>query len=168
PDLVAGQHLARSRSLPPRAPVLDRNGMPLVTSAPVVVVGVVPNRLKDVNAALAVLQRTTGADPNRVKAAIGAAKPDVFVSVITLRRPAFDAARPTLEPVPGIVFQSKNADLAPTTTFALAVLGKVGPATAEALKRAGPGFVDTDDVGVSGLELVYQRRVAGSPAGSIA
>src|SRR5207248_7088799 len=86
PDLVVGQRLTRSRSLPPRAPVLDRNGAPLIAPGPVVVVGVVPNRLTDVNAAAAVLQRTTGADPNRVKAAVAGAKPDAFVTVITLRR----------------------------------------------------------------------------------
>ena len=65
PGLAAGQELARSRTLFPRAPILDRNGTPLVTPAPVVTVGVVPSRLQNAPAALAVLQKTTGADPAR-------------------------------------------------------------------------------------------------------
>ena len=47
PGLAAGQELARSRTLFPRAPILDRNGTPLVTPAPVVTVGVVPSRLQN-------------------------------------------------------------------------------------------------------------------------
>src|SRR5581483_2513237 len=95
------------------------------------------------------------------------AKPGTFVPVITLRRPAFDPVKATLNAVPGVVFQTATVDLAPTPTFALPVLGKVGPATADALKAAGPGFEATDNVGLNGLEGVYQQRVAGTPSGSV-
>jgi cell division protein FtsI/penicillin-binding protein 2 len=47
------------------------------------------------------------------------------------------------------------------------VLGKVGPATAEALKTAGAEFEATDNVGLNGLEGLYQRRLAGTPSGSV-
>jgi cell division protein FtsI/penicillin-binding protein 2 len=168
PGLRPGQSLARTRALPPRAPVLDRNAVPLLTPTAVVTVGVVPSRLGDPTAPLATLQRTTGADPTRVRAAIAAAKPDSFVPVITLRRPAFDAVKAVLNPIPGVLFQTQTVDLAPTPTFALPVLGKVGPATAEALKAAGPGFEGSDAVGLNGLEGLYQRRLAGTPSGSVA
>jgi len=168
PGLAPGQSLARTRTLPPRAPMIDRNGAPLVTATPVVTVGVVPSHLQDAAAALAVLQKTTGADPTRVQKAIAASKPDNFVPVITLRRPAFDAVKAILNPVPGVVFQTGSADLGPTPTFGLAVLGKVGAATAEALRAAGAGFEATDQVGLNGLEALYQRRLAGTPSGSVA
>ena len=59
---------------------------------------------------------------------------------------------------------ARRVDLAPAPTFGLAVLGKVGSATAEALRAAGPGFEATDNVGLNGLEGLYQRRVAGTPS----
>src|SRR5581483_1294182 len=149
-----------------RAPLLDRTGTPLLTPTPVVTVGVEAGRVVPATA-VPILQRTTGIDPTRVTAAITAAKPGTFVPVITLRRPAFDPVKATLNAVPGVVFQTATVDLAPTPTFALPVLGKVGPATADALKAAGPGFEATDNVGLNGLEGVYQQRVAGTPSGSV-
>ncbi|MBV8386798.1 MAG: penicillin-binding protein [Acidimicrobiia bacterium] len=166
PGLVSGQDLSRTRTLPARAPVLDHNGTPLLTPTPVVTVGVETGRV-DPATAVPILQRTTGIDPARVTAAIAAAKPGTFVPVITLRRPAFDPVKATLNAVPGVVFQTTTVDLAPTPTFALPVLGKVGSATAEALKAAGPGFEATDNVGLNGLEGLYQKRLAGTPSGSI-
>ncbi|MBV8980993.1 MAG: hypothetical protein JO086_08855, partial [Acidimicrobiia bacterium] len=166
PGLTAGQDLSRTRTLPPRAGILDDNGAPLLTPTPVVTVGVETGRVDPVTA-VPILQRTTGIDPARVTAAIAAAKPGTFVPVITLRRPTFDPVKTTLNAVPGVVFQTATVDLAPKPTFALPVLGKVGSATAEALKAAGPGFEATDNVGLNGLEGLYQRRLAGTPSGSI-
>ncbi|MBV9409966.1 MAG: penicillin-binding protein, partial [Acidimicrobiia bacterium] len=166
PGLALGQDIARTRTLPARAPLLDRNGTPLLTPTPVVTVGVEAGRVVPATA-VPILQRTTGIDPTRVTAAIAAAKPGTFVPVITLRRPAFDPVKATLNAVPGVVFQTATVDLAPTPTFALPVLGKVGPATADALKTAGPGFEATDNVGLNGLEGLYQQRLAGAPSGSV-
>jgi len=166
PGLQADQDISRTRTLPPRAPILDRNGAPLLTPTPVVTVGVETGRV-DPTTAFPILQRTTGIDPARVTSAIASAKPGTFVPVITLRRPAFDPVKATLNAVPGVVFQTATVDLAPTPTFALPVLGKVGAATADALKAAGPGFEATDNVGLNGLEGLYQRRLAGSPSGSV-
>ena len=41
PGLAAGQDLRRTRTLPPRAAILDRNSSPLLTPTPVVTVGAV-------------------------------------------------------------------------------------------------------------------------------
>ena len=167
PGMTGTQRLSRTRVLAARADVLDRNGTPIITAQPVVTVGVEPQRLGDPAPALAALQKTVGADPARVSALIKAARPDAFVPVITLRRPAFDAVKPVLNPIPGVVFQTGTLDLAPSPTFALAVLGKVGPATVESLRDAGPTALASDSLGLSGLEAVYQRHLAGSPSGAV-
>ena len=166
PGLQPGQDLTRVRTLPPRAPILDRNGVPMLTPTPVVTVGVEAGRVNPATT-VPILQRTTGIDPARVAASIGAAKPGTFVPVITLRRPAFDPVKAMLNAVPGVIFQTATIDLAPTPTFALPVLGKVGPATEDALKAAGPGLEATDNVGLNGLEGLYQQRLAGTPSGSV-
>ncbi|MBV9256085.1 MAG: penicillin-binding protein [Actinobacteria bacterium] len=167
PRLAADEHLSRIRTLPERAPILDHNGAPLVATTPVVDVGVVPNRLGDPTAAVDALQKTVGADPTKLRASIAAAKPDAFVLVITLRRPAYDAAKPVLYPIPGIVFQAHDAFLAPTPTFAVPVLGRVGAPTAEVLKSAGSQYLASDQLGLNGLEDVFQRRLAGTAAGRV-
>ncbi|MBV8304989.1 MAG: hypothetical protein JOZ04_12320, partial [Acidimicrobiia bacterium] len=74
PALAPGQDLSRVRTLPPRAPILDRNGAPLLVPTPVVTVGVEVGRVNPTTA-VPILQRTTGIDPARVSAAIAAATP---------------------------------------------------------------------------------------------
>ncbi|HZT67746.1 MAG TPA: penicillin-binding transpeptidase domain-containing protein [Acidimicrobiales bacterium] len=167
PDLGPGDRLERERSLPPRATIFDGTGTPLVTPQPVVVVGLVPSAVKDLTGVTTTLQATTGADAKRVRAAVAAARPDEFVPVITLRQADYEKVKPQLYPLPGVRFEQSTGYLAPTSTFAAAVLGRVGPATAEALKNAGPEFEATDEVGLSGLELLYQSRLAGTPSGSV-
>ena len=167
PGIGPGQRLGRTRALPARAPILDRTGAPLVVPTPVVTVGIVPGKLTDPAGAIAALQSTTGADPARVQQLLVGAKPDEFIPVITLRQSDYVKAKPVLYPIPGLSFQQKTENLPPTATFGRAVLGQIGQATADALKQAGPSFEASDDVGLSGLELAYQRQLAGTPSGSV-
>ena len=167
PGLKPGQRLGRTRNLPSRGAILDRTGAPLVVPTPVVTVGIVPARLTDPARAIAALQSATGSDPARVQQLLVGAKPDQFIPVITLRQADYAKARPVLFPIPGLSFQQKTENLPPTPTFGRAVLGQIGQATADALKQAGPGFETSDDVGLSGLELAYQRQLAGTPSGSV-
>jgi cell division protein FtsI/penicillin-binding protein 2 len=167
PGLGPGQRLGRTRALPARAPILDRTGAPLVVPTPVVTVGIVPGKLTDPAGAMAALQATTGSDPARVQQLLVGAKPDEFIPVITLRQSDYLKAKPVLYPIPGLSFQQKTENLPPTPTFGRAVLGQIGQATADALKQAGPAFEASDDVGLSGLELAYQRQLAGTPSGSV-
>jgi cell division protein FtsI/penicillin-binding protein 2 len=165
-----GTHLVRIRRLPPRAPLLDRNGVPLFRATPVVTVGVVPSvlRKKDRALVLAALKRTTGSDPERVRTLMKVAPRNQFVAVITLRRAAFRRVESALAPLPGVRFQAGTADLPPTRTFGRALLGQVGPATAEALPAAGRLAAAEDQIGLWGLQRAFQRRLAGTPTGGIA
>lgn len=53
--------------------------------------------------------------------------------------------------------------MTPHRTFARALLGTVGRPTAEVLDEIGPGFTAADDLGLSGLQRLFQRRLAGRP-----
>ena len=167
PQLRAGQRLARTRSLPDRAAILDRVGRPLVAPTQVVTVSILPSGVRDRAAALAVLQRTLDVDPARVMAALRSARPNVLFPVITLRRNDYERVKSVLHPVPGLRFPVSTKPLPPTREFARAVLGTVGPATAEALEQAGPPYQTGDEVGISGLQAVFQRRLAGTPYGAV-
>lgn len=167
PRLRPGLRLVAFRQLPPRAPILDRDGRALVVPRPIVTVGVVPSLLARPRLALHVLQETTGADPARVRSMLATAGSNQFVPVITLRRSDYERVRARIHPLPGVHFQTGSRPLAPTREFARPVLGIVGPATSEALKVARGPYTAADEIGLSGLQQVYQRRLAGTPSGGV-
>jgi cell division protein FtsI/penicillin-binding protein 2 len=167
PRLAAGQRLGRSRALPHRAPLLDRTGAALLTPQQVVTVSILPSAVRDRAGLLGLLQRRLGVDPKRVAVLLDAAKPDQLVPVIPLRRGDYDKVRDAIHDVPGLRFPTSMRLLAPTPTFARALLGRVGTATAEALQAAGSGYQAGDEVGLSGLQAAFQRRLAGSASGAV-
>jgi cell division protein FtsI/penicillin-binding protein 2 len=168
PQYAPGSRLTLERALSPRAPLLDRHDTPLFTTQEVVNVGLEPQRLGPHAAStIAALARILGVDGAALTKAVAAAKPSQFVPVITLRRPAYDKVKPRIYPLPGTVFTTSTAILPPTTGFARALLGTVGPATAEVLKAAGDAYAAGDMLGLSGLQAVFQRRLAGTPTTSV-
>ncbi len=169
PDLVAGQHFGRSRTWAPRAPILGADGAPLVSATDVVDIGLEPDRIKDLAAVLAVLKQQLNVEPASVTAALNApgVKPDHFVPVARLRPDRFAQLRPVLEPVPGVFFQRNTGRLAVAENFALHVLGRYDEVTAERLTDLGSPYLVGDVVGLSGIEAVYERKLAGTPSGEV-
>jgi cell division protein FtsI/penicillin-binding protein 2 len=92
---------------------------------------------------------------------IRAAKPHAFVDVITLRRGDYEALRSRLHPLAGTVFVTGSLPLAPTRTFARALLGTAGPATADAIAASHGRLHPGDLTGLSGLQARYDERLAG-------
>ncbi|REF35632.1 penicillin-binding transpeptidase domain-containing protein [Thermasporomyces composti] len=167
PKLTPTAKLVRRRELPPRAPILDGNGDPLTEERPVIRVGVDPTKL-DPNVTYRQLRLHLGVDPGelrqRVKAAGAGAR---FVPAITVREEVWDNVAGHFDDTPGVVTREDTMPLAPTPTYARAVLGTVGPPTPEALEDAGPLAAPTDDVGLTGLQRAFQRRLAGTPGGRV-
>src|SRR4029450_6647607 len=127
------------RGLPAtRAPILDGAGEAIVKARPVVVVGVEPRRISDqptLIAALAAAFAAAGVDVDRTDrpARGAAAKPDAFVEVVTLRRETYDGIRVRIHDLPGTAFREETGQLAPSRTFARALLGTVGAVVKEQL-----------------------------------
>ncbi|MEP6759904.1 MAG: penicillin-binding transpeptidase domain-containing protein [Sporichthyaceae bacterium] len=166
PKLTAQTRLGRTRSLPPRAPILARDGRALMTERPVVDVGIEPRRLSAPQRAYRALAKL-GVDQAKLAARVTAAQPDHFVAAITLRQEQFAKDESTLRAVPGLVFRDETRTLAATPTFGRAVLGSVREATAESLAKAGRLAAATDYVGASGLQLAFQDELAGRPSGEV-
>jgi cell division protein FtsI/penicillin-binding protein 2 len=165
PDLDSpGSRLGTDRSWPERAPIIDREGSKLVIARPVVEIGVIPAKLRDPQAAVAAIAAATEADPDVLRDSIRAAEdPRNFVPAITLRAEEAGPARERLDRIPGIEFGARELPLAPTREFARALLGTVGPITAEQLDELGAPYAVGDNVGQGGLEAAYERRLAGTP-----
>jgi cell division protein FtsI/penicillin-binding protein 2 len=167
PQLTPTTALRRQRTLPERAAILDRAGAPLVSSRPVVEIGVWPAKLTDASRAYDFLGDRLDIDTAALAARVRKAQPDDFVSVITLREPEFAPVRAQVDALPGLVAKEGVRALAPTRDFARAVLGSVAPATKETLAAAGPTASASDLVGSSGLQEAFQRQLAGSPGGKV-
>jgi cell division protein FtsI/penicillin-binding protein 2 len=167
PDLATGQHLVLARSLPPRAAITDASGAPIFTPTEVVNVGVDTGKVTDLPALAAGLSAATGIAAADITKAVTAAPKGRFVPVITLRRPDFEAIRAKVFDLPGAVFPTSTRLLAPTARFALALLGRVGPATADVIKETSdhgrPRYAASDQVGLSGLQRAFQEQLTGTP-----
>ncbi len=168
PRLTAGAHLA-SRSLPAaRGSILDGAGEPIVSERAVVTVGIEPRRIADEASLLADLDaalRTVGVaiDVESLRQRLASANPDAFVEVVTLRREAYDAIRSQIHDLPGTVFREGTLPLAPSRRFARALLGTVGEVTREQLD-ANPGrYFLGEQVGQSGLQVLYDAVLRGLP-----
>lgn len=162
PELAAGDRLVAARTPATRGDILGRDGTPLVTSSPVVEVGVQPSRASDVAGLARTLGDVLDVDAATLQERITAARPDDFVPVITLRRADYDVVREQLQPLPGTVFRESTLPLAPTREFARALLGTVGPVTAEVVEQSGGRLVAGDVTGLSGVQRQYDEHLSGT------
>lgn len=167
PQLTGTTRLERVRRLPARAPVLDRRGAALMRERPVVDIGIEPRALRNPGRVYAALADTLDIDPESLRRRVDLAPPAQLVSVITLRQPDYAAVADRLRGLDGLRFAGRTLSLAATATFGRALLGRVGPATAETLRHAGPMASPVDAVGDSGLQYAFQRQLAGSPGGAV-
>jgi len=169
PQLQPGQRFSRVRTRPERAPILGAGDRPLTTGGEMVSIGVEPQRIRNRAEVARVLQEQLGVAPGRLDAELArpGVRPDVFVPLVDVRRDRFNALRPVLEPVPGVLFRSRAARVAPSEDFALHVLGRTGEVTAEGLEQLGGLYQAGDLVGRGGLEAAFERQLAGEPSGEV-
>lgn len=167
PGLTGAAAPKVTRELPERAALQDAAGQPLFTDEAVVTVGVEPRRATDLPglaAKLAAVLKIAAAD---IVADVKKAEPDAFVPVITLRKAEYEQVKPQIYDLPGTVFQSGTRLLGPTARFAQPYLGRIGDATAEVLKEAGPGYAAGDQLGTSGLQRALNSRLAGKAGATV-
>jgi cell division protein FtsI/penicillin-binding protein 2 len=160
--LADGDALTVVSESPERGAILDADGQPLSTPTPVVVVGVEPRRATDVPALVAELERVLGIDGADLAARIEAAPGDQFVEVITLRREDYEPVRDQIRPLPGTVFREEDQALTPSRSFARALLGTVGPATAEQVAESDGRLKEGDLTGQGGVQAAFDEELRGA------
>ena len=169
PRLGAHDVLERQMTWPQRAAILGNGGQVLAGQSDSVTIGVEPRRMTDQAALTKALQDTLQIDPATVAAALAApgVRPDEFVTLATVPKAAYLAAKPTIYPIPGLEFKEGTSYATLSPGFAQALLGTVGPITAEQLHKMGPMYEVGDQVGQFGLQAAYQDSLAGSPSSDI-
>ena len=163
PRLRDTERLGTTRELPRRAPIRDRAGRAIVQLRPVKRVGAVVGEVGDPRATATGLARVLGVDAAPILSQLRGGGPQQFVEAIVLREDDYAALQGQIASVPDVTTLDGTAPLAPTREFARAVVGTVGPATAEQLEQLGTFYAPGDQVGQWGLQARFERRLAGTP-----
>lgn len=167
PKLTATERLVLDRKQAPRGSILGANGDVLVGLKDVYRVGIDKGKVAAAQVANSATALATflGIDAAAYGKTVAASGPAQFVVAITLRveDPRIAGKTAAVQAIPGGAAVPGQAMLAPTATWARAVLGTVGPATAELVAKSGGRLAATDSVGLSGLQMRYDEALSGRP-----
>jgi cell division protein FtsI/penicillin-binding protein 2 len=166
PTLKAGETFKLAVTDGKRAGILAADGEAIVKDRPVQVVGINKQGLSDAEAesSAKALAAVLDIDPAAYVAKVKAYGPVAFVEAITLRQEAFDALdQAQLGSIKGFLAEADQLPLAPSRTFASAILGSVQEATAEDIKNSKGAVTAGQMVGVGGLQASMNSELAGTP-----
>jgi cell division protein FtsI/penicillin-binding protein 2 len=161
PGLRTGYRLAVVTTMPRRAALLDAAGRPLARRTPVYIAGVHPGRLASPQRTADKLADATNLDANQVYGDIVAAPSAQFFELARLRPSEYHRLASQLGRVPGLVIKQDRLRL--FDTDAKPVAGSVGTETARVLRDDGVPYRPGATIGLSGLQLAYQRSLVGTP-----
>jgi cell division protein FtsI/penicillin-binding protein 2 len=163
PRLSATTRLGTSVTRPERADILDRDGRALVHERDIVRVGLQRDKVTDIETSASALADALDIDADALAEAVRGAGPKQFVEAQTLRKADYDAKAAELDGIEGLLAVDGTAPLAPTRAFARALLGGVGPATAEQVEESEGKVAPGEQIGQWGLQKVFDERLAGAP-----
>lgn len=164
PELADGEVLSRSAESPQRAAILGAGDVPLVTYRPVVNVGIDKQQLAGADAADAAtkLAQLVGVDPAAYVQQVEATGAEAFVAAITLRVDGRTITDEQIAAIPGARAIPDSLPLAPTRTFARALLGTAAPASAEQIEKSNGALKPGDTTGTGGLQQQYDAQLRGT------
>jgi hypothetical protein len=166
PDLAEGEILTKGTQSPQRADILGAGDAQLVTYRPVVKVGIDKPLLgsADPAASATKLAELVGIDPAGYAQQVSASGAQAFVAAITLREEGRTITDEQITAIPGGRAIKESQPLAPSRTFARAVLGSVGEASAEQIEASDGALTAGDVTGIGGLQQQYDAQLRGSDA----
>ncbi|HUY44598.1 MAG TPA: penicillin-binding transpeptidase domain-containing protein [Streptosporangiaceae bacterium] len=160
PGLRQGLRMAVVSRMPARAPLLDARGTPLIRPSGAYIAQVRPERLANAEATADAFAKVTSLDEEQVLSVIRAAPQSQPLTLLTLDPAGYQKLRRGLDQVPGLTLRHVSRRL--FNSMASDVTGTVGTEIAPVLQEQGISYRPGTTVGVSGLQAVYQRRLAGS------
>ena len=165
PALTASTRLGTATKAPARGRIEDRSGHALMAERAVVSIDIDTSKVRDAGETARRVAALVDVDSGPLEQAVRRAKG--FVPVITLRKAGYDAVAEELQTVPGVSTAPGTAPLAPTKDFARALLGAVGPATAEQVAGSKGRLGEGDVVGQWGLQAAFDKRLSGTATRSV-
>ena len=166
PGLADSEILTKGSQSPQRADILGAGDAPLVTYRPVVKVGIDKPLLGSADPADSAtkLAELVGIDPAGYAQQVYASGAQAFVAAITLREEGRTITDEQITAIPGGRAIKESQPLAPSRTFARAVLGSVGEASAEQIEASDGALTAGDVTGIGGLQQQYDAQLRGSDA----
>ncbi len=169
-NLGATDRLRQTRVPGVRGDILGAGGAPIVKPRPVLRFGLNKAVLKPTTVPVSAkaLADLVGIDAKGYVKLAKETGPKAFVPAIIFREGEVPAAvQAHYLQIKGAVALHDKLPLAPTKGFAAALLGTVGPATAEIVKQTKGRVVAGDDTGLSGLQARYDEQLAGQAGGRV-
>lgn len=170
PELQEGDTL-RARYLPAdRGRILGAADQVLVSDRPVVRVGLDKSHLQPEQweQSARELAELVEIDETAYTQRVAASGERAWVQAIVLRDDAQrEISTEQITQIPGAGVQQDTLPLAPTRTFARALLGSVGPATAEIVENSAGRIQPDQQVGLAGLQASYNDTLGGTPGTTI-
>ncbi len=160
PGLRQGERMAVVTRMQNRAALLDAGGGSLIRPSAAWLAEVRPGQLTHPEATAKAFAAATGLDGEQVLSVIRAAPQSVPQPLLTLDPAAYHKLRRKLAKVPGLTMRRVSRRL--FNSVASDVTGSVGTEIAHALQEQGIAYRPGTTVGVSGLQQVYQRMLAGT------
>ncbi|WP_182708281.1 penicillin-binding transpeptidase domain-containing protein [Thermomonospora cellulosilytica] len=166
PNLRDGQRLAVVTETPQRNDIVDAQGRSLVKKVQADVVGVFPGQLRDPQRTITRLVEATATggrklDAERLLGRVRSAPPRDFLPLVMFNRTEHPGAALRLRQIEGVHVQRVVAPI--EAAAAPELVGHLGPATDDRLQRVGAPYQPGDTIGVSGIQLLHQRWLAGTP-----
>ncbi|MDP9935672.1 cell division protein FtsI/penicillin-binding protein 2 [Paenarthrobacter nicotinovorans] len=163
PELSDGETLSVKTVPAQRGQILGAGDAPIVEDRPVFRVGIdktkVPAEQADASArAMAAL---LGLDVEEYAKQVAASGPQAFVEGLVLRAYTPEISEAKIEAIPGGSSILDSMALAPTRTFARALLGSVGQASAEQIEKSNGALRAGDTTGTGGLQQKYDNLLRG-------
>ncbi|MGI8646132.1 MAG: penicillin-binding transpeptidase domain-containing protein [Nocardioides sp.] len=165
PSLGEGVVLDASTIAARRGDITGADGVGLVTARPVTRFGIdrsqvpVPRAVRSARELAALV----GIDPAPYAALVEAAGEKAFVEAIVFRREEVpQQVGAQYRSIKGALAVLDDVALGPTPDFAVPLLGRVGPVTAEMVEADPEQYAVGDVVGLSGLEARYDDQLTGS------
>ncbi|MFF1383796.1 penicillin-binding transpeptidase domain-containing protein [Arthrobacter sp. NPDC058288] len=164
PELADGEVVGVAAESPQRADILGAGDAKLVTYRPVVNVGIDKPKLASADPAASATQlaQLVGVDPAAYTQQVQAAGPEAFVTAITLRQDGRTITDEQIARIPGARSIAGLLPLAPTRTFARALLGTAAEANAEQIEKSGGALKAGDTTGTGGLQQQYDAQLRGT------
>ena len=163
-SLSEGESLELTTIAPERGDILGAQGVRLVTERPVVRFGIDKTQVSGKRATVSAARAAELLDlePGPFVTAVKAAGDQAFVEAIVLRPGDAERITAAYYDTRGAVAIEDEMPLAPSRDFAAAILGRVGPATAELIEESEGRLRIGDVVGLSGLQFLYDEQLTGT------
>ena len=169
PEVAEGDTLGLRTVAPVRGDIIGADGVRLVTERPVLRYGLDKTKVRGAQVARSArrIARILDVDVASYVERAEAMGPEAFVEAIVLREDDALEVLPAFRKVAGALAVRDTLPLAPTRDFASALLGRVGPATAELVEESEGRIVAGDEVGLSGLQARYDEQLRGAPGTAV-